>query len=146
MTVTAPMTPATDEDGDGILRSLPAELVALVRTSVDGGVALLRGEAPSVAVWRRIRDAALAEPGVVAVADEIQVRGARLLRGTGWTEQVARSIAGAPGIEGSVAVQIDDGVVTLWGHVPNGRIRERVIEAVRDVVGGAWIQIRIVTD
>jgi osmotically-inducible protein OsmY len=152
MTLTAPMTPATDEDGgaprpgDDLLRALPAELTAGIRTSSAGGVARLRGEAPSVAAWRRIREAVLAAPGVVVVADEIQVRGARPLRGIGWTERVARSIAGAPGIEGSVAVQIDGGVVTLWGHVPNGRIRERVIGAVRDIVGGAWIQTRIATD
>ena len=130
MTLTAPTTSATDRDGgsprsaEDLLRALPAELVAGIRISADGRLVRLQGE----------------------VADEVQVSGARPLRGTGWTERVARSIAATPGIEGSVAVQIDDGVVTLWGHVPNGRIRERVIEAVREVVGGAWIQMRIVTD
>lgn len=152
MTLTAPTTPATDQDGvtarppDDLLEALPAEIVAGIRISRSDGVVRLQGEAPSVGAWHRIREAALAGPGVVVVADEIQVRGARPLRGTGWTERVARSIVAAPGIEGSIAVQIDDGVVTLWGHVPTGRIRERVIEAVREVVGGAWVQLRIVTD
>lgn len=152
MTMTAPTPPATDHDSaavhapeDLLLGALPAEIVAGVRVSRSRGVVRLQGEAPSVAAWHRIREAALVGHGLVVVADEIQVRGARPLRGTAWTERVARSIAAAPGVEGSVAVQIDDGLVTLWGHVPTGRIRERVIEAVREIVGGAWIQIRIVT-
>ena len=122
-----------------------AALVTRVRLTTTDGVMHLQGEAPSVEAWERIRKAALAAPGVRAVADEIHVRGARPLREPGRTVQLARSIADAPGMEGSVAVEVDDNIVTLWGQVPNARIRERVIEAVRDVVGGAWIQMRIVT-
>jgi osmotically-inducible protein OsmY len=123
----------------------PADLLAGIRVTSSDGVVRLEGEASSVEAWQHIRDAALAAPGVRAVADEIRVRGARPLRATDRTEQLARSIADVPGMAGSVAVEVDAGVVTLWGQVPNARIRERVIEAVRDVVGGAWIQMRIVT-
>lgn len=129
MTMTAPTPPATDHDSaavrapDDLLGALPAEVLAGVRVSRSDGVVRLQGEAPSVAAWHRIREAALVGHGLVVVADEIQVRGARPLRGTAWTERVARSIAAAPGVEGSVAVQIDDGVVTRFGTIGPASVR-----------------------
>lgn len=151
MTLTAEPTTRDDHETtrplhDDALPALPADLVDGVRLETGDGVVRLTGEVPSVAGWRRILELLLATPGVRVVADELQVHGAQPLHGAGWTERVAESVAAAPGVEGSVAVQITDGVVTLWGHVPSARMRERVIQAVRRVVGGAWVQTRITTD
>jgi hypothetical protein len=147
MTLTAAHPTARPTDAgapapEQALAELPHDLVAGVRLATRGGVLVATGEVPSVHAWRLVRTAMLGATAVTALADELQVRGARPLAGVERSELVARAVVPVIADSGSVAVQVDGDVTTLWGRVRTTHLRQRVLDAVRDVSSG-WIQSRI---
>jgi osmotically-inducible protein OsmY len=119
------------------LRKIPTIPAAHIGVSATGGAITLTGDVETVNERFEAVEAAQSVDGVLAVADEIQVRGFgdRDRTDTDIAVDIARILSSiAPGL-GLVTVDVVDNVVLLSGQVPLVRDRDAAEQAASAIVG-----------